>query len=99
ITRRYTLSLHDALPIYVRARVDVGRAEGTNDGVQRPSDGVVDDDELGKDEFPNIGALDESHPRETVIHESKRSSLRCRVQHSTRDRKSTRLNSSHVKIS
>jgi len=29
----------------------------------------VDDDELGKDEFPNIGALDESHPRETVIHD------------------------------
>src|SRR5690606_40910551 len=77
-TEIYTLSLHDALPIYV-GRAHVGVDVGAGDAVA-----------LGHVGKPR------SHAQLVV---SVVALLVDRLGHVERDRKSTRLNSSHVKIS
>src|SRR5690606_41277159 len=73
-TEMYTLSLHDALPIY----------PGLADARQRPADAFAG---ASRSVVAPAGLAD-------------RGSALCRLQSADReDRKSTRLNSSHVKIS
>src|SRR5690606_41899628 len=78
----YTLSLHDALPIFRQFTV--------NDGIER-SDLLVDLRAVEVDQFvnlfrrPGIGTADHRDDRSQPLVQA--------------DRKSTRLNSSHVKIS
>src|SRR3712207_8298451 len=81
-TESYTLSLHDALPIFRRARrapSPAGSATG------RPTSGTLEVPAL----MPSDGT---PHPG-AARHQG------CEVRHSSSDRKSTRLNSSHANIS
>src|SRR2546426_9044992 len=81
-TEIYTLSLHDALPIYVWG----GRAAG---GVRR--------DARGASRSPHRGRPRSALPsRQRRSHRSRRQP---RTSAHRRDRKSTRLNSSHLVIS
>src|SRR3712207_7180595 len=75
-TEIYTLSLHDALPIFV---MDDGKGE-VPDGLE-----VLDYEEL----------LSSASPVEFDVRDENRAASMCY----TRDRKSTRLNSSHANIS
>src|SRR5436305_8934445 len=79
-TQIYTLSLHDALPIY-----DVLTAAGTvDDGIaEEPVGGAVDDDARRA-----VESADAREPRCGIV-----------CGDPAEDRKSTRLNSSHVRIS
>src|SRR5690606_41419590 len=78
-TEIYTLSLHDALPIYARQRGQVG---------QRLLEEVVAVAEgFGEEHLLRQEAVQQRDPRHRGCG------------HQRQDRKSTRLNSSHVKIS
>src|SRR5690606_40842512 len=95
----YTLSLHDALPIFARvdlrtgARGDAVRARGVDDDLPLPA--VVD----RHHEVQRSGRGVE-HQQERVVRDALAplAGLGDRVA-VEEDRKSTRLNSSHVKIS
>src|SRR5438874_10273766 len=76
----YTLSLHDALPIYVVA--PLGKGEVGGDG--RLGRDVCDEGGIGCEHAPRDGQRPGDVAQPLVI---------------LRDRKSTRLNSSHVEIS
>src|SRR5207302_8166284 len=92
----YTLSLHDALPIYSHSDLDESRDEaGRADEAQR----VLAQDRISRQVARLLGADDRS---QSVLPEYRRRppihvSLQPRAHR--QDRKSTRLNSSHVKIS
>src|SRR5690606_41256096 len=73
-TETYTLSLHDALPIYARRRISRAVDRAAGGCLSRGARAAVRGDERG-------------------YHRGERAGPRAR------DRKSTRLNSSHVKIS
>src|SRR5207249_12318941 len=84
----YTLSLHDALPIYVRPYGTSGTLGEAFASVARDSERhgrIHRVRSAGLHPFPNHAVPDRSCPRRKLA--------------SRRDRKSTRLNSSHVSIS
>src|SRR3712207_7484184 len=77
-TEIYTLSLHDALPIY---RVVVDRMQLRDDAIEL---------------IPDLAALRPRHARQRLIPQHSALDV---VHEIERDRKSTRLNSSHANIS
>src|SRR5690606_42040106 len=91
----YTLSLHDALPIYTSClfcsgfrticKPDVGKTTRSKFGTQAQEDA-----------FRYEPSQRQAGARR---HERADAALTCRPDHRGEDRKSTRLNSSHVKIS
>src|SRR5207249_11726612 len=84
-TEIYTLSLHDALPIS-----KLFSARRDRDGRQRP---------LGHAPGPAPRRRPPRRGRGRAAHGRGRTRARRRRAHAVRDRKSTRLNSSHVSIS
>src|SRR5690606_40234615 len=90
-TAPYTLSLHDALPIYDPARGDLMASAGE----EELPDGrkILEIDSRRAGGFPPKGR--DSSRRDCP----RRHERRVRRQARSPDRKSTRLNSSHVKIS
>src|SRR5690606_40088064 len=90
-TATSTLSLHDALPIYLRAEVhaDPREHEADRDRQQAPDDPVqVEPGEVSDDGLHEEAARADRPDDEEVV-----------AQRGDEDRKSTRLNSSHVKSS
>src|SRR5690606_41734983 len=92
----YTLSLHDALPIYGTGEW-LGRMECTHCG----GTGQWDSDHLARYEKGQAHRRDRIERRETILEAAARLGVTPAQLSSfeTEDRKSTRLNSSHVKIS
>src|SRR5690606_41450170 len=84
-TEIYTLSLHDALPIF-KAEVIPGPVQKDEYLVLYSQDGHQVDKQPG-------------NPRQETLEFNKRQIDYCQFSPDCRDRKSTRLNSSHVKIS
>src|SRR5690606_40378150 len=95
----YTLSLHDALPISIHRqaaaahRADVEHPRGRTRAVERGGRRALDDlDALDVERGEVDARLREDH----VVHHDQGCVVAVDAR---RDRKSTRLNSSHVKIS
>src|SRR5690606_40949571 len=89
-TGNYTLSLHDALPIFIRKLFNVYRF-GPPVGVTQPSTCPRVDHQVSRLPLPTL------RPVKTRFRFGCAPEGLNRAQ--SRDRKSTRLNSSHVKIS
>src|SRR5690606_40331625 len=93
-TQTYTLSLHDALPIFI----------GTNDRGRRARHLVQHRPEGAElpqriHEIPELDRLDDVRVDAEIVAGDDVGLLSRGGEHHDRDRKSTRLNSSHVKIS
>src|SRR5690606_40395231 len=86
----YPLSLHDALPIYHPVRPDRWRLAWPADGVRGPASSTFHRRRVYRSAWSQCRRVQASaEPRADRHHEPTNDS----------DRKSTRLNSSHVKIS
>src|SRR5690606_40132514 len=90
-TRTYTLSLHDALPIYpsVPGHEIIGKVLSTGSKVSRFKTG----------EYVGVGCMVDSCQHCQPCHQGHEQYCEEFPTLTYKDRKSTRLNSSHVKIS
>src|SRR5690606_39913654 len=95
-TRAYALSLHDALPISVSRWIEVHSGRGTTTSGLRAAVSQTPTADAGP-VSGSSGATRRRVDRSTVTRRTESQAGTSSTGHS--DRKSTRLNSSHVKIS